>query len=97
MADSWKARGGLITGYLLLGPRDFEKCGVHSVETIYRERYSGLPTWARLQKGNNAGSRLLFERDRWPISRRLVVQTHLTVNNKNSSSMMLKAPVLNRR
>ncbi|GFT10629.1 uncharacterized protein TNCV_1943621 [Trichonephila clavipes] len=30
-----------ITGYLLLGPNGFEKCGVHSVETINRHRKSG--------------------------------------------------------
>ncbi|GFU45042.1 uncharacterized protein TNCV_4235361 [Trichonephila clavipes] len=61
MVDSWKTRSGLVTGYLLLGPRSFEKCGVHCVETVYSDRNSDPPSWPRSQKGNNAGSRLLFE------------------------------------
>ncbi|GFY08952.1 transposable element Tcb2 transposase [Trichonephila clavipes] len=50
MSDNWKTRCGPITSYLLLRPRGFEKCGVHSVETAHRDMNNGPPLWPRPQK-----------------------------------------------
>ncbi|GFV36853.1 hypothetical protein TNCV_3123941 [Trichonephila clavipes] len=64
MADSWKTQGRPITGYLLLGPRCFEKRGVYSVETVHRDRNSSSPTSQRPQRG--VGQLLFWISDQFP-------------------------------
>ncbi|GFU42459.1 hypothetical protein TNCV_4555891 [Trichonephila clavipes] len=46
-ADCWKTRGKQIVGYLLLGSRSFEKCSIHSVETVHGDREQGSTDLAK--------------------------------------------------
>ncbi|GFY18884.1 hypothetical protein TNCV_3875721 [Trichonephila clavipes] len=52
---SWKTRCGPITGYLLLGPQGFEKCGAQFMETVHRDRNNGPSNQLRSQKGSVGG------------------------------------------